>query len=122
MRNMSFFLTTEQVLAQSKNVTRRLGWLHLKPGQQFQPVVKGMGLRAGEKVERLGGAVVTVSTRLEKLCRMIDEPAYGREECQREGFPKMSPDEFVAMFCASHRGCTPDGFVNRIEFSYKVIP
>lgn len=120
MRNMSFALTTQQVREKSKDVTRRLGWLHLKPGEVFQPVMKCMGLRPGEKIERIGGAVVTVSTRREPLRRMTDDQEYGRDECRREGFPHLSPAEFVTMFCASHRGCTPESVVTRIEISYEV--
>ena len=122
MRNMSFALTTQQVQDHSKDVTRRLGWLHLKQGEAFQPVKKCMGLRPGEKIERIGGAVVTVSTRREPLRRMTDDQEYGRDECRREGFPRLSPAEFVAMFCASHRGCRPESIVTRIEFSYEVRP
>jgi hypothetical protein len=118
MRNMSFALTTQQVQDMTKDVTRRMGWLQLKPGNAFQPVKKCMGLRPGEKIERIGGAVVTVSTCREPLRRLIDEPEYGRAECRREGFPEMSPAEFVTMFCESHRGCTPETTVTRIEFSY----
>lgn len=120
MRNMSFALTTQQVRGKSKDVTRRLGWLHLKPGEVFQPVMKCMGLRPGEKIERIGGAVVTVSTRREPLRRMTDDQEYGRDECRREGFPHLSPAEFVTMFCDSHRGCTPESVVTRIEISYEV--
>jgi hypothetical protein len=118
MRNMSYALTTRQVREKSKDVTRRLGWLRLKAGDKFQPIVKGMGLRPGEKVERIGDAVTTVSVRREALRRMLDEPEYGREECRREGFPDMSPTEFVTMFCKTHKGCTPDTVVTRIEFRY----
>lgn len=120
MRNMSFALTTQQVRDHSKDVTRRLGWLHLKPGEAFQPIVKGMGLRPGERIERIGVAVFTVSTRREPLRRMTDDEDYGREECRREGFPNLSPAEFVSMFCATHKGCTPQTVITRIEFSYQV--
>lgn len=122
MRNMSFALTTQQVRARQKDVTRRLGWVNLKVGDPFQPVLKCMGLRPGEKVQPLGNFVVTVSTRREPLQRMIDEPIYGKEECRREGFPEMSPEEFVAMFCKSHKNCAPATLVTRIEFSYKTQP
>lgn len=120
MRNMSFALTTQQVRDKSKDVTRRLGWLHLKPGESFQPVMKCMGLRPGEKIERIGGAVVTVSTRREPLRRMTDDQEYGRDECRREGFPHLSPAEFVTMFCATHKGCTPETELTRIQFKYGV--
>lgn len=115
---MSFALTTQQVRDKSKDVTRRLGWLHLKPGEAFQPVMKCMGLRPGEKIERIGGAVVTVSTRREPLRRMTDDQEYGRDECRREGFPHLSPAEFVTMFCATHKGCTPETELTRIQFNY----
>lgn len=118
MRNMSFALTTQQVRDKEKDVTRRLGWLCLKAGDEFQPVMKCMGLRPGEKIERIGGAVVTVSTRREPLRRMTDDQDYGRDECRREGFPHLSPAEFVQMFCATHKGCTPETTLTRIEFMY----
>lgn len=120
MRNMSFALTTQQVRDQTKDVTRRMVWLHLKPGEQFQPVLKCMGLRPGEKIERINAPVTVVSIRREPLRRMIGDPDYGREECRREGFPHLSPSEFVEMFCKSHKGCTPESIVTRIEFSYEV--
>jgi hypothetical protein len=54
MRRMSFSLTTDQVLAQTKTVTRRFGWDSLKPGDIIQPIRKGMGLKRGQKQELLG--------------------------------------------------------------------
>ncbi len=118
MRNMSFALTTEQVMDGTKTVTRRLGWLHLKPGDKVRPVLKCMGLRPGEKVVPLRDPLTTVGKRREPLRRLIDEPEYGRDECRREGFPLLSPAEFVSMFCATHKGCTPDTVVTRIKFDY----
>lgn len=118
LRNMSFALTTRQIEDKSKDITRRMGWLHLKAGEQFQPVKKGMGLKPGEKITRIGSPVHTVSTRREPLRRMTDDLAYGRIECHREGFPNLTPNEFVAMFCATHKGCTPETMLTRIEFSY----
>jgi len=38
MRNMSFSLTTQQCREMTKDVTRRLGWAILKPGD---PLTKG---------------------------------------------------------------------------------
>jgi hypothetical protein len=35
-----------------------------------------------------------------------------------EGFPNMTPDEFIAFFC-QFNGCMPDATVTRIEFSYE---
>lgn len=50
-RNISFALTTPQFRARTKWVTRRLGWLFLKPGDTLMGVEKGMGLKInGETV------------------------------------------------------------------------
>lgn len=40
------------------------------------------------------------------------------DEVLAEGFPQMSPAEFVEFFCATHKGCTPDSEVTRIEWTY----
>ena len=49
---------------------------------------------------------------------MLDDLKYGRDEVRREGFPEMTPAEFVAFFCASHSGCFPDRPLTRLEFAY----
>lgn len=116
MRNMSFALTTRQIVDGSKTVTRRLGWLKTKRHDWIQPVRKCMGLRPGEKIEKIMVPIMVRSARREPLCLMIDDPAYGRLECVAEGFPDMSPEEFVEMFCDTHRGCLPHTVVTRIEF------
>lgn len=122
MRNMSFALTEQQVLEQTKDVTRRMGWLMLQPGHMLQPVRKGMGLKPGEKIVRLGGPVRVVSVRREPLHAMTEDWEYGLEECAREGFaghPELWwPEKFVPMFCATHRGCTSATIITRIEFAY----
>ena len=122
MRNMSFALTTEQILEGTKTVTRRLGWLHAKPGQQLRPVRKCMGLRPGEKLDVLRDPLTIVSVRREPLRAMLDDLDYGFAECERGGF-RLHPDyrwpsAFVAMFCATHKGCTPETMVTRIEIAY----
>ena len=120
MRNMSFALTTEQVIAGTKTVTRRLGWLNLKPGDMIQPVKKCMGLKKGETLDKLTDPLRVVSVRREKLRRMTDDVKYGFEECKREGFQEHPeyrwPSMFVEFFCATHRGCTPNSEITRIEF------
>jgi hypothetical protein len=118
MRNISFALTTDQIRAGTKTVTRRMGWRNLTPGTLLQPVKKGMGLKPGEKIERLRGPVRVYSVRFEPLSRMTEFPIYGHLECVNEGFPDFSPQRFVEMFCESHKGCTPDSVVTRIEFEY----
>lgn len=119
MRNMSFALTMAEIIAGTKTVTRRLGWADLRAGERVQPVKKGMGLKLGERVERLRGPVLIVSARREPLRAVLDDDEYGRQECIFEGFPELTPAQFVEMFCATHRGCTPVTDVTRIEFSYE---
>ena len=51
-RNMSFAMTTQQVKDQTKDVTRRFGWLFLKPGDILQPVEKAMGFNCDGNIER----------------------------------------------------------------------
>ncbi len=131
MRNMSFALTTAQVLNQSKDVTRRLGWLMLKPGDLIQPVKKCMGLKPGEKLAKLGGPIRIVSVRREPLNAMLAGDTtvgftYGYEEVRREGFADhpeyCSPLHWCRMFCDTHKGCDLNTVITRIEFSYEVHP
>lgn len=123
MRNMSFALTTGQIMDGTKTVTRRLGWINLKPGDQLRPVRKCMGLRPGEKLDVLRDPLTVVSVKREPLRSMTDDLEYGFAECRAEGFGSHPdyhrPHDFVAMFCATHKGCTPDTVVTRIEFSYE---
>lgn len=111
MRNISFGLTERQFLDGSKSVTRRLGWRFLQPGDRLMGVRKAMGLKKGEPVVRLGVIEVLWVNR-ERLDR-IDV-----SECQREGFPEMSPEDFIAFFCRTHKGCTPETEVTRIKFTH----
>ena len=121
MRNISFMLTTKQVQARTKDVTRRLGWLDLKPGQELGAARKCQGLKRGESIERLA-VIRVVAVRREPLRRLTDDVAYGFEEIRREGFadhPTLCwPSLWVPWFCGSHRGCTPETEVTRIEFAY----
>lgn len=118
MKHISFFLTTPQIRSRSKDVTRRLGWSTLRRDTRLKAVVKGQGLKKGERMESLG-VIRVVAVWREPLRKLIDDPTYGAIECRREGFPDLTPAQFVAMFCASHKGCTPDSAVTRIEFMYE---
>ncbi len=111
MRNMSFALTTQQVKDRTKSVTRRFGWAFLKPNEKVRAVEKAMGLRPGEKIQRLC-VIKIISTRWEPL-KMIT-----KEDCILEGFPDMEPEEFVEMICKHYPGKNPDSEINRIEFEY----
>lgn len=120
MRNISFAITTQQFISQTKTVTRRVGWRDLKPGERLQAVEKCMGLKLGEKMKKLG-TVRVLTVRREPLREMTDNPIYGIQECIREGFPNLSPAEFVAMFCKTHKDCRPETRVTRIEYEYELL-
>lgn len=121
MRLMSFALTQPQVLDQTKDVTRRLGWQHLKEGELLQPVEKCMGLKPGEQIRRIAGPVRALLRRREPLDTLTRWPDYGLREVAREGFPDWTPAQFVEMFCDTHRGCAPASLITRIEFSYDLL-
>lgn len=110
-RNMSFALTTEQVRNQIKTVTRRQGWANLNPGTLLQPVVKGMGLKKDEKVEKIGGLIRVLSVRCEHIFQIT------QAEVIREGFPDMGNGEFVDMYCEANKTHWSD-ICHRIEFEY----
>jgi hypothetical protein len=115
-RNISFALTTDQIRKRTKTVTRRQGWQFLKPGDVLNACVKCMGLKPGEKIERLG-QIRVVDVRRESLQRLREERTYGRKEARREGFPKLRGWEFAIMF-AQNMGGALDQEVTRIEFEY----
>ena len=92
MRNMSFSQTTPQFLDETKDITRRLGWLFLEAGDLVMAIEKGQGLKKGEKVKRLG-VIEIVSVRRERL------DAITQEEVVREGYPDWTPQRFIEHFC-----------------------
>ena len=115
MRYMSFLLTTEQMLARTKTVTRRLGWTDLEEGTLLQAVEKTRGLEKGTKVRKLG-VIRVKSVRKERLSR-LQEARYGKVEARKEGFPDLSGREFADHFVAS-LGCPKNALVTRIEFEH----
>jgi len=108
---MSFMLTTPQMRARTKTVTRRLGWWFLTSGDLVMAVEKSRGRRKGEQMVRIA-PIRIVNTRAESL-KKIDA-----EDIRREGFAQMSRGDFVDHFCATHRGCIPETKVNRIAFEF----
>lgn len=108
MRAISFAYTTAQFLNGSKDVTRRMGWASLVAGTRLRAVEKSMGIRKGGHQVTLG-EIEVVSVSREEL-RVITAA-----DVRREGFPDMTPAEFVAMYCKSFR-CQPESIVTRIEF------
>lgn len=107
---MSFAMTTNQFKNKTKTVTRRFGWDFLKHGDVVCGVEKGMGLKKGEKIKRLG-LIKIISIRKERLCDMDDS------DCVKEGFPDLDADSFIDMLC-DHYDCLDFAELNRIEFEY----
>jgi len=109
MRRMSFAMTERQLLDGSKNITRRLGWTNLKPGDRLLAVRKCQGLQRGERQVVLGEIEVLGAER-EALWDILRHDG----DCAREGFPELDASGFVRMFCEANR-CTSDVTVTRIE-------
>ena len=111
MRRMSFALTTHQILEQTKTVTRRNGWKHLKPGDLIQPVVKCMGLKKGEKQQLLGCPIRIKSISVQRLYQIT------QDDVNKEGFPCRKKEFFIEMYCKANK-CDRKKRVVRIEFEY----
>jgi hypothetical protein len=110
VRLISFSMTKQQFRDRSKTVTRRLGWANLKPGEQLRAVEKAQGLKKGEKVVDLG-IIRVVSARREPIS------AITLEDVIREGFPDLTAEEFISLFCKANK-CEADREVTRIEYEY----
>lgn len=110
-RLMSVSLTEDAVRARAKTVTRRLGWLMLRPGDRLTLCRKVMGRRKGEPLVRICDVEV-VSIRRERLDKITPG------DVGREGFPRWNARQFVEFFCETHRGATPETVVTRIEWRY----
>ncbi len=110
-RLMSVALTTDQVRRHAKTVTRRIGWRMIKPGDQLTLCPKVRGRRTGEPLERIV-TVEVVSVRREPLS------AITQADVAAEGFPELTPAEFVEFFCTTHRGVEADSEITRIEWAY----
>ena len=109
-RNISFAMTTQQFRDRTKDVTRWLGWWTTKPGDVLCGVEKGMGLKKGEKVVRLG-LIEVVSARSEPLDSIT------AEDVVREGFPDWTREQFIEFFMAGHK-CHRLTIVRRLEYKY----
>lgn len=114
-RRMSFSMTRRQFLDGSKTVTRRLGSEFLKAGDELIAIEKGMGLKAGE-AQVIIGRIRVKSVRREPLELLLQDSEYGVAEVRAEGFPGLTPEEFIAFYRKSHAGCHAGRAVTRIEF------
>ena len=112
-RNMSFAMTKPQIKAHTKDVTRRDRWRHAKPGMLLRPVDRVMGFKQGERPQPLipGWVVRVLTVRREPLEDIT------QTDVMREGFPEMTPAEFVAMYRKHSKAVE----VTRIEFEYVLI-
>lgn len=107
-RAMSFMLTQQQVLDGTKTQTRRLGWLDLREGDVLHAVRKAMGLKRGERQQSLG-LIRVMRVRRERLNTI--RPA----DVIAEGFPNMTPEAFIDMFCKANK-CHSNTIVTVIDF------
>ena len=110
-RLMSVAFTEDAVRRRAKTVTRRKGWRFLTPGERITLCRKVMGRKAGEPLVRITDVEV-VSVRREPLERIT------AEDVAREGFPGMSPEEFMRRFFVDAQGIQPSDHVTRIEWAY----
>ncbi|MBX3031435.1 MAG: ASCH domain-containing protein [Chloroflexi bacterium] len=126
-RLMAVSLTEQAVVERRKTVTRRLRWLHLKPGDRLTLVRKSMGRKPGEPLVRLA-EVEVVSVRREPL-RLITDDDITREGVPVEVFTPVvgRGHEDICSGCryanwvawyARTFGITTDTEVTRIEWRY----
>jgi hypothetical protein len=108
---MSVALTVPQVRDRSKTVTRRDGWLMLKPGDPLTLCEKVRGRKKGEPLVRIADVQV-VSVRREPL------NAITPQDVAAEGFPGWTTEKFVSFFAGTHQGCEPGTVITRIEWRY----
>lgn len=114
-RLMSVAYTEDAVRSRTKTVTRRVGWRFLKPGDRLTLCRKVMGLKKGESPVRVA-EVEVVAVSLERLDSIT------AAEVVVEGFPGMSPEEFVRRFFVEAQGIPADQMVTRIEWKYLDAP
>lgn len=110
-RLMSVAFTEEAVRDRRKTVTRRAGWRFAKPGDRITLCRKVMGRKAGEPLVRIVDVEV-ISVRREPL------GAVTADDVAREGFPGMTPAEFVDRFFVRAQRMAVGDDVTRIEWRY----
>lgn len=110
MRNMAFSMTKQQIYDKTKTQTRRFGWRFAKLGMRVCVVEKCQGIGKGNTIVRIC-VIEVVSTRWEPLNVITQQDVID------EGFPHLTPDEFVRML-ADPKHLAYDVEVNRIVFKY----
>ncbi len=120
---MSVAYTEDAVRERRKTVTRRKGWLMLKPGDHLTLCRKVMGRKPGEPLVRIC-EVEVVNVRRESLYEIdVDDSLvwpeeYAAAEIQKEGFGEMNPADFVTKYFVEAQGMARDAEVTRVEFRY----
>jgi hypothetical protein len=135
-------MTTDQVIRRQKAITRRFAWKNIQPEQHLQGVNKCQGLKPGQHPVKLA-EIIVLDSQWEPLNEIIKRPfrkaKSAREwaafkkccgiqrdysmipcisETALEGFPFMTPEDFVEMLLRSNRKATEETPVNRIVFEY----
>lgn len=110
-RLMSVAFTEQAVVERRKTVTRRKRWLFLRVGDRLTLVRKAMGRRKGEPLVRLA-EVEVIDVRREPLCWIT------AEDVALEGFPELTPAEFVDRFFVQAQRMGASDMVTRIEWRY----
>ena len=129
-RLMSVAYTEQAVVDRTKTVTRRKGWWVdkngrrlVKPGDRLTLCRKVMGRKPGEPLVRIA-EVEVVSVRREPLCAVAGPYATDKNgatiwpEVIAEGFPDMSPWDFMDRFFIEAQGIQVMDDVTRIEWRY----
>jgi len=112
-RLMSVAFTEQAVVERRKTVTRRKGWLFVKPGDRLTLCRKVMGRkRRGRGHQRSA------------LCAVAGPYATDQNggtiwpELIAEGFPDMNPSEFMIRYFINAQGIGAMDDVTRIEWRY----
>ena len=109
---MAVSLTERQVRDRTED-RHPAGWLADTPHRRSAHLVpEGHGSPARRAALKRLAVVEVTSVRRERL------DAITAGDVAAEGFPEMTPAEFVSFFCRSHRGCDPGTEVTRIEWRY----
>lgn len=105
-------LSIDPTIRIQKDVRRTLGFRDLQPGALMKTGVRIEGqFSIAIKVIRVD------SVRSEPLSKMIHDPEYGQLEATREGYPRMTGEQFVKCFCKKYK-VVPATPVTRIVFKY----
>lgn len=126
-RLMSVSFTEQAVVERRKTVTRRKGWwvdkngdrllLH---GHRLTLCRKVQGRKSGEPLVRLA-EVEVVRVWREELGDLLRDEGWGDDvgaELAAEGFPDLTPEEFIRRYFTEAQGIYPDDYVTRIEWRY----